>query len=62
MMCFYKLLRKYPKLFSEVKPHLLHYQDQIKDTDSIKAFIWIIGTFAENIDESPYILEDYLEN
>jgi hypothetical protein len=34
----------------------------INETESIKAFIWIIGTFAEQIDEAPYILEDYLES
>ena len=62
MICFYKLLRKYPKLFPEVKQHLLHYYQLLNETESIKSLIWIIGTFAEHIDESPYILEDYVEN
>jgi len=49
-------LRKYPKLFSEVKPHLLHFHSLLNETESIKSFIWIVGTFAEYIDEAPYIL------
>ena len=62
VVCFYRLLRKYPKLFSEIKPHLLHCHYLINETESIKAFIWVVGTFAEQIDEAPYILEDYVEN
>ena len=62
VVCFYRLLRKYPKLFSEIKPHLLHCHHLINETESIKAFIWVVGTFAEQIDEAPYILEDYVEN
>lgn len=32
MICFYKLLRKYPKLFPEVKQHLLHYYNLLNET------------------------------
>jgi vesicle coat complex subunit len=32
VVCFYRLLRKYPKLFSEIKPHLLHCHHLINET------------------------------
>ena len=34
----------------------------INEGESIKSFIWILGTFSSQIDASPYILEEYIEN
>jgi hypothetical protein len=50
------MLRKYPKLFSEVQNHLLHFTHLLNENEAIKSFLWVLGTFAENIDDAPYIL------
>lgn len=32
MVCFHKLLRKYPQLFPDVKPHFLRLSSQLNET------------------------------
>lgn len=54
---FAKVLKKYPKLFSDLQPILLTVERSlIVEPESIKNFIWILGTFANQIDAAPYIL------
>lgn len=62
MVAFYKILKRYPKLFSELKPHLVDGHSSITEPEAIRAFIWIVGTFATQIDAAPYILEQYIES
>jgi hypothetical protein len=60
MLSFYQILRKYPKLFADVKPALLEHRTEINETESTKALIWVLGTFAQHLDEAPYILEEFI--
>lgn len=60
---FARIFKKFPNLFSDLKPVLLSVERSlINEPASIKSFIWILGTFATQIDAAPYILEEYSEN
>lgn len=60
VIAFYQILRKFPALFNDIKPSILENQSSINEPESIEAFVWILGTFAEHIEDAPYILEDYV--
>ena len=62
MLSFHQVLRKYPKLLPEVKKALLHHHTLINETASTQSFIWILGTFSQQIEEAPYLLEEYVES
>lgn len=50
MIGFSRVLKKYPKLFSDLSPVLLAVDRSIiEEPNSIKSFIWILGTFANQI-------------
>lgn len=57
------MLKKYPKLFSDIKDVLLSVDKSIiVEPEAVKSFIWILGVFANQIDAAPYILEEFSEN
>lgn len=60
MLSFYQILRKYPKLLPEIGKTLMEYRQDVNEPPSVKALVWILGTFAQYIDEAPYVLEEYL--
>jgi AP-1 complex subunit beta-1 len=63
MTSFAKVLKKYPKLFADLQPVLLDVErTAIVEPEAVKSFIWILGTFANQIEAAPYILEEYCEN
>ena len=62
MFSFHQILRKYPKLFSEISKTLVEYRNEVNETQAIKSFIWILGNFSQHIEQAPYILEEYIEN
>jgi hypothetical protein len=50
MIGFTKVLKKYPKLFTDLQPVLLSIERSlIVEPEAIKNFIWILGTFATQI-------------
>lgn len=57
MIGFYRVLRKYPSLFADIKPSLVVRRHLINEQDSQRAFLWLLGTFAQHLEDSPYILE-----
>lgn len=63
MIGFAKVLKKHPKLFADLSPVLLSIDRAIiNEPESTKSFIWILGTFSSQVDASPYILEEFLED
>ena len=62
MLSFHQILRKYPKLFGDIAATLLEFRGDVNETESIKSFIWILGTFSQAVNDAPYILEEYIEN
>lgn len=62
MIGFGRVLKKYPKLYSDLSQVLLSIDRSVIDEpDAVKSFIWILGTFSQQIDASPYILEEFLD-
>lgn len=57
---FLDILRKHPGYFNEIGEVLLQAIDYITEPESKVAMIWILGEFGENIDASPYILENFV--
>lgn len=58
---FAKIFKKFPNLFSDLKPILLTVdRSLINESESNKSYIWLLGTFANQIDAAPYILEEYI--
>jgi AP-4 complex subunit beta-1 len=56
------VLRKYKKLFNEFIIFLgKDFLDQLTDTEGKASFVWILGEFGEQVEESPYILEKLIE-
>lgn len=51
------VLRRY-KSFDYIVPKILEHVDKIEDVDSKAALIWIVGDFADKIDNPKQILED----
>lgn len=57
MAVFSKILKKYPKLFTDLKPVLLSVdKNLIIEPASRISFIWILGNFGHQIEPAPYIL------
>lgn len=57
MIGFAKIFKKFPNLFADLKPVLLTVDRSIiNEMESTKSFIWLLGTFASQIDAAPYIL------
>ena len=62
MIGFGKVLKKYPKFFTDLSSVLLSIDRTIiNEPAAVKSFIWILGTFSQQIDYSPYILEEFLD-
>lgn len=40
----------------------MEFRGDVNQTESIKSLIWILGNFAQFIDEAPYVIEEYIEN
>ncbi len=54
---FSKIFKKFPNLFADLKPILLTVERSlITEPEAVKSYIWILGTFATQIDAAPYIL------
>lgn len=50
MVGFAKIFKKFPNLFSDLKSTLLTVdRSLINEPQSIKSFIWILGTYATQI-------------
>ena len=62
LVAFHKVLKRNPKLFSDLKSVLLLGKPYINTPEATKSFIWIVGTFCQQIDAAPYILEEYIES
>ena len=60
VIAFYEILRKYPNLFTDIKQSFIQNCSSINETESLEAMIWILGTFADQIEDSPYILEEFI--
>ena len=63
MLVLKDVLRKYPNyiehFYAFINKDIL---EQINDGPSKQAFVWILGQFGEQIDDSPYILEKLFED
>ena len=56
------ILRKYKEFISEFAPFFTKDNlDFITDVNSKAAFIWALGQFGEQIEDSPYILEKIID-
>lgn len=40
----------------------MQFKGLINDTEASKSFIWILGTFSNQIEQAPYVLEEYINN
>ena len=56
------ILRKYPDFVNDFVPLICRVQtDQILENEGKVSFVWILGQFGEQIEDSPYILEKLAE-
>jgi AP-4 complex subunit beta-1 len=56
------ILRKYRGFIDDFIPFFSKIAlDQITEVEGKCAYVWILGEFGEDIDESPYILEKMIE-
>jgi vesicle coat complex subunit len=56
------IFRKYPKKYEGVLQDLCENFNNLDDPFAKSAMIWIIGEYAEIIDNSEMLLEGFLEN
>ena len=62
MLVLKDVLRKHPAYIEHFYPFLTRTcLEQITDTSGRCAFVWILGTFGEQIDDAVYILEKIIE-
>ncbi|KAJ3271359.1 hypothetical protein HDV01_006864 [Terramyces sp. JEL0728] len=56
------IFRKYPNKYEGVIPTLCLNLDTLDESDSKAALIWIIGEYAQQIDNAGELIEQFLEN
>jgi AP-4 complex subunit beta-1 len=56
------VLRKYPDRYEEIIPHVHKACKGIEETDGKVAVLWMIGEYGEIMDDSPYLVEPYIDN
>eukprot|EP00163_Fabomonas_tropica_P026258 TRINITY_DN4741_c1_g2_i1.p1 TRINITY_DN4741_c1_g2~~TRINITY_DN4741_c1_g2_i1.p1 ORF type:complete len:735 (+),score=210.81 TRINITY_DN4741_c1_g2_i1:45-2207(+) len=56
------ILRKYPQNFNSVLPHLAKCLSTIDEAEAKVAMVWMLGEYAEHLDEAPYMLEPFIDN
>lgn len=64
-ICLYiiELLRKYPEIFEQFSSCLEPAISAMNNsTNGLSSLVWILGEFGENLINSPYIIENLLEN
>ena len=55
------IFRKYPSTYEGVIPTLCANLDELDEPDAKASLIWIIGEYAERIDNADELLESFLE-
>lgn len=62
MIVLKDILRKYRNFIDDFIPFFSKISlDQIQEIEGKCAYVWILGEFGEQIEESPYILERMIE-
>ncbi|KAJ3309825.1 hypothetical protein HDV04_005604 [Boothiomyces sp. JEL0838] len=56
------IFRKYPSKYEGVIPTLCQSLESLDESDSKAALIWIIGEYAQQIDNAGELIEQFLEN
>eukprot|EP00736_Rhodelphis_marinus_P014412 Rmarinus@m.11305 len=56
------ILRKYPGMISALVPVLKASVQDVDDPEAIASLVWVLGEFADRIDDAPYLLEPMLDN
>lgn len=54
------IFRKYPNQYESIISHVLRNIDDLDEPEAKAAVIWIIGQYADRIDNSDGLLQDYL--
>ncbi|GAW79186.1 AP-4 complex subunit beta [Plasmodium gonderi] len=54
------ILRKYDEYTKIIIEEIIKYDNKIMENNGIISYIWIIGEYCEYIENSPYILEEYV--
>ncbi|CAI7601893.1 unnamed protein product [Penicillium viridicatum] len=54
------IFRKYPNQYESIISHVIRNIDDLDEPEAKAAVIWIIGQYADRIDNSDGLLEDYL--
>ena len=62
VIAFQEILRKSPREFIEIKQHIEKQKELINEPESLFSFVWILGSFGEQIKSSPYIIESILSS
>ena len=56
------ILRKSPKDSGEIINTISLNKEFISDDEAKMSFIWLLGEFGDNLDDAPYIIEDYVDS
>lgn len=59
-MVIRNIFRKYPNKYESIISHVIRNIDDLDEPEAKAAIIWIIGQYADRIDNSDGLLQDYL--
>lgn len=63
MIVLKDVFRKYNDLIEDFLPFFTkEYLDQLAEEKGKSAFVWIVGSFGQQVPEAPYILEKIIDD
>jgi AP-1 complex subunit beta-1 len=61
LMCLQDIFRRYPNQYESIIATLCENLDTLDEPEAKASMIWIIGEYAERIDNADELLEQFLE-
>ncbi|KAL6066726.1 AP complex subunit beta [Balamuthia mandrillaris] len=55
------ILRRYPERAESIVREIPTYIDEVKDSEAVASIVWILGQHGDVIENSPYLLEDFVD-
>lgn len=56
------ILRKYPQSIKDIGSVLAASIDFVSESESKSSLIWILGEFGSQIEDAPYLMENFINN
>ena len=62
IIAFRNILRKFPQSIKNIESVLAASIDLVSESESQASLIWILGEFGTEIEDAPYLMENFINN